>query len=170
MIAGLETISEGSLLIDGVLANDLKPKDRNLTMVFQNYALYPHMTVKDNILFGLDIKGVSPSEQALRLRNTSELVGLTKYLDRNPGQLSGGQRQKVLLARALCATRECLVLDEPSNNLDYDSKEEFYTVLKELHQKGLTIIMITHDLASHEVIGNKILHLDKNNYRMEEVK
>ena len=69
-----------------------------------------------------------------------------------------------------CATRECLVLDEPSNNLDYDSKEEFYTVLKELHQKGLTIIMITHDLASHEVIGNKILHLDKNNYRMEEVK
>ena len=66
--------------------------------------------------------------------------------------------------------RECLVLDEPSNNLDYDSKEEFYTVLKELHQKGLTIIMITHDLASHEVIGNKILHLDKNNYRMEEVK
>ena len=86
------------------------------------------------------------------------------------GELSGGQRQKVLLARALCATRECLVLDEPSNNLDYDSKEEFYTVLKELHQKGLTIIMITHDLASHEVIGNKILHLDKNNYRMEEVK
>ena len=86
------------------------------------------------------------------------------------GELSGGQRQKVLLARALCATRECLVLDEPSNNLDYDSKEEFYTVLKELHQKGLTIIMITHDLASHEVISNKILHLDKNNYRMEEVK
>ena len=84
--------------------------------------------------------------------------------------LSGGQRQKVLLARALCATRECLVLDEPSNNLDYDSKEEFYAVLKELHQKGLTIIMITHDLASHEVIGNKILHLDKDNYRMEEVK
>ena len=86
------------------------------------------------------------------------------------GELSGGQRQKVLLARALCATRECLVLDEPSNNLDYDSKEEFYAVLKELHQKGLTIIMITHDLASHEVIGNKILHLDKDNYRMEEVK
>ena len=90
--------------------------------------------------------------------------------NRSFGELSGGQRQKVLLARALCATRECLVLDEPSNNLDYDSKEEFYAVLKELHQKGLTIIMITHDLASHEVIGNKILHLDKDNYRMEEVK
>ena len=87
-----------------------------------------------------------------------------------PASVSGGQQQRVLLARALCATRECLVLDEPSNNLDYDSKEEFYAVLKELHQKGLTIIMITHDLASHEVIGNKILHLDKDNYRMEEVK
>lgn len=90
--------------------------------------------------------------------------------DRSFGELSGGQRQKVLLARALCATRECLVLDEPSNNLDYDSKEEFYSVLRTLNEKGLTIIMITHDLASHEVIGNKILHLNRGNYRMEVIK
>lgn len=90
--------------------------------------------------------------------------------NRSFGELSGGQRQKVLLARALCATRECLILDEPSNNLDYDSKEEFYGVLRELHEKGLTIIMITHDLASHEVIGNKILHLEAGNYHMEVIK
>ena len=105
-----------------------------------------------------------------RASEMMEKLQITNLANRCYRELSGGQQQRVLLARALCATRECLVLDEPSNNLDYDSKEEFYTVLKELHQKGLTIIMITHDLASHEVIGNKILHLDKNNYRMEEVK
>ena len=161
MIAGLETISEGSLLIDGIVANELKPKDRNLTMVFQNYALYPHMTVKDNILFGLDIKGVSPSEQALRLRNTSELVGLTKYLDRKPGQLSGGQRQRVALARSICSHSPICLMDEPLSNLDAKLRAQMRIEIKKIQRAtGMTLIYVTHDQVEAMTMGDRIMVLD----------
>ena len=103
IIAGLEKITSGTLKIDGKLANNMLPKDRNLSMVFQNYALYPHMTVKDNILFGLDVKKVPKDEQKRRLDEAAEMLGLTPYLKRKPRELSGGQRQRVALARSVCS-------------------------------------------------------------------
>ncbi len=101
VIAGLEKITDGTLKIDGKIANHMLPKDRNLSMVFQNYALYPHMTVKDNILFGLDVKKVPKEEQKRRLEEAAEMLGLTPYLKRKPRELSGGQRQRVALARSV---------------------------------------------------------------------
>ena len=103
IIAGLEQITSGTLKIDGQVANQMLPKDRNLSMVFQNYALYPHMTVKDNILFGLDVRKVPKDEQLRRLDEAAEMLGLSQYLKRKPRELSGGQRQRVALARSVCS-------------------------------------------------------------------
>ena len=116
IIAGLEGVSAGELIMDGQLANEMLPKDRNLTMVFQSYALYPHLSVRDNILFGLDVKKVAKDEQERRLAEAAELLGLTDYLDRKPRALSGGQRQRVALARSVCSQAPLCLMDEPLSN------------------------------------------------------
>ena len=118
VIAGLEKITDGTLRIDGKVANNLLPKERELSMVFQNYALYPHMSVKENILFGLDVKKVPKEERQRRLEKAAELLGLTEYLNRKPRELSGGQRQRVALARSVCSQTPICLMDEPLSNLD----------------------------------------------------
>lgn len=161
MIAGLEEISGGELYIDENLANNLRPKDRNLTMVFQNYALYPHMTVRENILFGLDLKGISKPEQELRLRKTVELVDLAKYLDRKPGQLSGGQRQRVALARSICSQSPICLMDEPLSNLDAKLRAQMRIEIKKIQRAtGMTLIYVTHDQVEAMTMGDRIMVLD----------
>lgn len=161
MIAGLEDISGGTLKIDGTIANDLRPKDRNLTMVFQNYALYPHMTVKDNILFGLDIKGVPLAEQNVRLEKTAELVGLEEYLERKPGQLSGGQRQRVALARSICSQSPICLMDEPLSNLDAKLRAQMRIEIKKIQRAtGMTLVYVTHDQVEAMTMGDRIMVLD----------
>lgn len=161
MIAGLEEISGGELYIDENLANNLRPKDRNLTMVFQNYALYPHMTVRENILFGLDLKGISKPEQELRLRKTVELVDLAKYLDRKPGQLSGGQRQRVVLARSICSQSPICLMDEPLSNLDAKLRAQMRIEIKKIQRAtGMTLIYVTHDQVEAMTMRDRIMVLD----------
>ena len=118
MIAGLEEISSGDLIINERVANDLEPKDRNLSMVFQNYALYPHLSVEENILFGLKVRKVQKEERQKRLMEAIEMVGLKEYVKMKPGQLSGGQRQRVALARAIVSQAPICLMDEPLSNLD----------------------------------------------------
>lgn len=117
MMAGLEEISSGDLIINERVANDLEPKDRNLSMVFQNYALYPHLSVEENILFGLKVRKVQKEERQKRLMEAIEMVGLKEYVKMKPGQLSGGQRQRVALARAIVSQAPICLMDEPLSNL-----------------------------------------------------
>ena len=135
IIAGLEKITDGTLKIDGKVANNMPPKDRNLSMVFQNYALYPHMTVKDNILFGLDVKKVPKSEQKRRLDEAAEMLGLTQYLKRKPRELSGGQRQRVALARSVCSQSPICLMDEPLSNLDAKLRGQMRNEILELYNQ-----------------------------------
>lgn len=160
IIAGLEKISSGTLKIDGKAANNMPPKDRNLSMVFQNYALYPHMTVKDNILFGLDVRKVPKAEQAERLREAAELLGLTDYLKRKPRELSGGQRQRVALARSVCSHAPLLLMDEPLSNLDAKLRGHMRTEIRRIQrQLGLTVIYVTHDQVEAMTMGDRIMVL-----------
>ena len=137
IIAGLEKISSGTLMLDGKIANEMPPKDRNLSMVFQNYALYPHMTVRDNILFGLDVRKVPKSEQKERLAEAAEMLGLTEYLSRKPRELSGGQRQRVALARSVCSHSPICLMDEPLSNLDAKLRGHMRTEIRTHHYDRL---------------------------------
>ena len=160
IIAGLEKITDGTLKIDGKVANNMPPKDRNLSMVFQNYALYPHMTVKDNILFGLDVKKVPKSEQKRRLDEAAEMLGLTQYLKRKPRELSGGQRQRVALARSVCSQSPICLMDEPLSNLDAKLRGQMRNEIRRLQKKlGLTVIYVTHDQVEAMTMGDHILVL-----------
>lgn len=157
IIAGLEKITDGTLKIDGKVANNMPPKDRNLSMVFQNYALYPHMTVKDNILFGLDVKKVPKSEQKRRLDEAAEMLGLTQYLKRKPRELSGGQRQRVALARSVCSQSPICLMDEPLSNLDAKLRGQMRNEIRRLQKKlGLTVIYVTHDQVEALTMSTKI--------------
>ncbi len=168
MIAGLEEISGGLLKIDDVVVNDMAPKNRNISFVFQNYALYPHMTVRDNILFGLDVKKVSKDEQNKRLMETAEVIGLTELLDRKPGQLSGGQRQRVALARSICSQAAICLMDEPLSNLDAKLRAHMRTEIRRIHDKfKLTTIYVTHDQVEAMTMGDKIMVL--NGGRIQQV-
>ncbi|EHR36169.1 ABC transporter ATP-binding protein [Facklamia languida] len=161
MIAGLEEISGGILKIGGREVNQVHPKDRNITMVFQNYALYPNMTVKDNILFGLDVKGVSKKEQEERLKETAEMVGLTDFLDRKPGNLSGGQRQRVALARSICSKAPIFLMDEPLSNLDAKLRSQMRTEIRNIQRNlGLTMVYVTHDQLEAMTMGDRIMVLN----------
>ena len=133
MIAGLEEISSGDLLIDGVRMNDAEPGERNIAMVFQNYALYPTMTVRENMEFGLVNAKVPKTERDRRIKEFSHVVGLEKYLDRKPSQLSGGQRQRVALARAMVKQPKVFLMDEPLSNLDAKLRAQMRTELIALH-------------------------------------
>ncbi len=162
MIAGLESITSGDLLIDGVRVNDLAPKDRDIAMVFQNYALYPHMTVFDNMAFGLKLRKTPKKEIKERVHHAAEILGLTDLLKRRPKAMSGGQRQRVAIGRAIVRQPKVFLFDEPLSNLDAKLRVQMRTEIKRLHkQLETTIIYVTHDQTEAMTMGNKIIVLDK---------
>ena len=162
IIAGLETASSGKVLIDGRDVTDLPPAQRNIAMVFQNYALFPHLSVADNITFGLSVRKTPAGETATRLAQTAELLGLGKLLDRKPSQLSGGQQQRVALARALVAQAKVCLMDEPLSNLDAQLRQEMRTELRQLQQRlGLTVVYVTHDQAEAMSMADQVVLLNR---------
>jgi ABC-type sugar transport system ATPase subunit len=157
MIAGLETVSEGHIHIGGRRVNDVDPADRNIAIVFQNYALYPHMTVADNLSFGLRLRGVGRAEIERRIGAIAAMLGIGELLARKPAQLSGGQRQRVALGRALVREPEAFLLDEPLSNLDAKLRTSMRTELIKLHRKlGTTIVHVTHDQVEAMTMGERI--------------
>ncbi|MFT8321064.1 MAG: ABC transporter ATP-binding protein [Bacillus sp. (in: firmicutes)] len=162
MIAGLEQQSSGEIWIDDVCVNDMPPGKRNIAMVFQNYALYPTMTVRGNIEFGLINKKVPKKEREQLIGEISEIVGLTEYLDKKPQNLSGGQRQRVALARAMVKKPKVFILDEPLSNLDAKLRGQMRTELIQLHEKlGTTFVYVTHDQVEAMSMGDEIVILNK---------
>ena len=162
LIAGLEEITDGELWIDGKLCNYLEPKEREMSMVFQNYALYPTMTVKENIEFGLKNCKVPKAEREERVREVSMSVGLEEYLNRKPNALSGGQRQRVALARAMVKKPEVFLMDEPLSNLDAKLRTQLRTDLIELHHRlGSTFVYVTHDQVEAMSMGTHIVLMHK---------
>lgn len=158
MIAGLEEITSGEILIDGKLVNNLPPKDRDIAMVFQNYALYPHMTVYENMAFGLKLKKISKSEIEHRVNEAAKILGLETYLDRRPKALSGGQRQRVAVGRAIIRKPKVFLFDEPLSNLDAKLRVQMRTEISRLHkQLGATMIYVTHDQTEAMTMGNRIV-------------
>jgi len=162
MIAGLEKETFGEIYIDGKLMNEVEPGKRNVAMVFQNYALYPTMTVRGNIEFGLKNKKVPKAEIKKIVEEIAQTVGLTEYLDKKPQQLSGGQRQRVALARAMVKKPAVFLMDEPLSNLDAKLRSQMRTELIELHQKlKTTFVYVTHDQIEAMSMGDKIVLMDK---------
>ncbi len=158
MIAGLENISGGELRIGPRVVNDVPPKERDIAMVFQNYALYPHMTVADNMGFSLKLKGASKSEIKERVDRAADILGLTKLLDRYPRQLSGGQRQRVAMGRAIVRDPQVFLFDEPLSNLDAKLRVAMRTEIKALHQRlKTTTIYVTHDQIEAMTMADKIV-------------
>ena len=157
MVAGLERISAGTISIGDRIVNDVPPKDRDVAMVFQNYALYPHMTVEKNLAFGLRRRRIAHDEVRRRVEDVSRLLGLEGLLRRRPGQLSGGQRQRVAMGRALVREPEVFLLDEPLSNLDAQLRVQMRSELKRLHERvGATTIYVTHDQVEAITLGERI--------------
>ena len=157
MIAGLETISEGELLIDGQRANELHPAQRGAAMVFQSYALYPHMTVAENMGFALRMAGVSRTERQTRVREAAERLRITELLERLPRDLSGGQRQRVAIGRAIVRQPRVFLFDEPLSNLDASLRVDMRIELRRLHEAiGTTMIYVTHDQVEAMTLGQRI--------------
>ncbi len=162
MIAGLEEISSGELYIDGKLVNDVQAKDRDIAMVFQNYALYPHMTVFDNMAFGLKIRKVPKDEIKRMVEEAAEILGLSDLLDRKPKALSGGQRQRVAMGRAIVRHPKVFLMDEPLSNLDAKLRVQMRIEIAKLHQRlGTTIIYVTHDQTEAMTLGTRIVVMNK---------
>ena len=158
MVAGLEDISGGTVEIDGEVVNDLQPKDRDIAMVFQNYALYPHMTVYDNIAFSLRLKKVPEDEIFERVTNAAEILGITEYLTRKPRALSGGQRQRVAIGRAMVRNAKVFLMDEPLSNLDAKLRNQMRAEIILLRQKlDTTFIYVTHDQTEAMTLGDRIV-------------
>jgi len=158
MIAGLEEISEGELYIGDTLVNDIAPKDRDIAMVFQNYALYPHMTVFDNMAFGLKLRKTPKDEIKRRVEEAAAILDITHLLDRKPKALSGGQRQRVALGRAIVREPKVFLLDEPLSNLDAKLRAQMRTELSKLHIRlGTTFIYVTHDQVEAMTMGDRIV-------------
>ncbi|MCQ2458103.1 MAG: sn-glycerol-3-phosphate ABC transporter ATP-binding protein UgpC [Clostridia bacterium] len=158
MIAGLEDISKGELLIDGERANEWGPREREVAMVFQSYALYPQMTVFDNIAFGLELMGVDEDEIDRRVKNTAEILGLTEYLDRLPRALSGGQRQRVAIGRAIVRKVGIFLMDEPLSNLDAKQRVTMRSEIAQIHRNtGATTIYVTHDQTEAMTLADRIV-------------
>ena len=169
MIAGLEEISSGDLLIDGVRMNDAEPGERNIAMVFQNYALYPTMTVRENMEFGLVNAKVPKTERDRRIKEFSHVVGLEKYLDRKPSQLSAGQRQRVALARAMVKQPKVFLMDEPLSNLDAKLRAQMRTELIALHQRlGTTFVYVTHDQTEAMSMATKIVLMNNGQIQQDD--
>ncbi len=158
MIAGLESISSGTLKIGDRVVNDIEPKDRDIAMVFQNYALYPHMTVYDNMAFGLKLRKFSKQDIDARVRHASSILGLDPILDRKPKQLSGGQRQRVAVGRAIVRQPQVFLFDEPLSNLDAKLRVQMRTEISKLHsQLNATMIYVTHDQVEAMTMGDRIV-------------
>ena len=158
MIAGLEEITQGEIYIGDRLVNNLPPKDRNIAMVFQSYALYPHMKVSENIAFGLKMRRVSKEERDQAVRGAAEILGIQDLLNRKPRQLSGGQRQRVALGRAIVRKPEVFLFDEPLSNLDAKLRVQMRTELKKLHERlKATAIYVTHDQVEAMTMGDRIV-------------
>lgn len=157
IIAGLQDLTSGSIVIDGKPVNDLEPKERDIAMVFQSYALYPSMTVGKNIAFSLKMQGVSPEEQARKVKDVADLLQIGHLLDRKPQQLSGGQRQRVAMGRALVRDPKIFLFDEPLSNLDAKLRVDMRTEIKKLHQRlGTTIVYVTHDQVEAMTMATRI--------------
>ncbi len=162
MIAGLEEITSGEIMIDGRLVNSVAPKDRDIAMVFQNYALYPHMTVFENMAFGLRLRRLPKREIAARVQEAVEILGLGDLLKRLPKQLSGGQRQRVAVGRAIVRKPKVFLFDEPLSNLDAKMRVEMRGELNRLHRRlGATMIYVTHDQVEAMTMGDRIVVMDR---------
>ena len=158
MVAGLEEISGGELYIGGQLMNDVAPKDRDISMVFQNYALYPHMTVRENIAFPLKLRKMDKAEINQRVEQAAEILDITEYLDRKPKALSGGQRQRVAIGRAIVREPKVLLMDEPLSNLDAKLRNQMRAELIKLRQRiNTTFIYVTHDQTEAMTLGDRIV-------------
>ncbi|MBM3549176.1 MAG: sn-glycerol-3-phosphate ABC transporter ATP-binding protein UgpC [Alphaproteobacteria bacterium] len=158
MIAGLEQISDGQIAIGGKVVNDVAPKDRDIAMVFQNYALYPHMTVYDNMAFSLKLRKAEKSLIDQRVRQAADILGLNPYLERYPRQLSGGQRQRVAMGRAIVRDPQVFLFDEPLSNLDAKLRVQMRTEIKALHQRlKTTSIYVTHDQVEAMTMADRIV-------------
>ena len=158
MIAGLEDISSGELYIDGKLVNDVEPKDRDIAMVFQNYALYPHMSVYDNMAFGLKLRKTPKDEIDKKVRDAAKILDLEHLLDRKPKALSGGQRQRVAMGRAIVRSPKVFLMDEPLSNLDAKLRGQMRVEISKLHQRlETTIIYVTHDQTEAMTLGTRIV-------------
>ena len=168
MIAGLETIDKGTLTIDGIRSENLAPGRRNVAMVFQNYALYPHMTVAENMAFGLRNISVAPEVIRQRIAEAARMLEMEKLLDRRPSQLSGGQRQRVAIGRAIVKEPKAFLFDEPLSNLDAALRARTRVELAELHQRlKSTMVYVTHDQVEAMTLADRIVVL--NNCRIEQV-
>ena len=158
MIAGLEDITEGEFTIDGKLMNDVAPKDRDIAMVFQNYALYPHMTVFDNMAFGLKLRKHKKDDIKQRVENAAKILGLTDLLDRKPADISGGQRQRVAMGRAIVRDAKVFLMDEPLSNLDAKLRVSMRTEIAKIHRRiGATTIYVTHDQTEAMTLADRIV-------------
>ena len=158
MIAGLEEISKGEFYIDGVLMNDVAPKDRDIAMVFQSYALYPHMNVYDNMAFGLKLRKIPKDEIDRRVKDAARILGLEQYLDRKPKALSGGQRQRVALGRAIVRDAKVFLMDEPLSNLDAKLRVAMRSEIIKLHERlATTTIYVTHDQTEAMTMASRIV-------------
>jgi multiple sugar transport system ATP-binding protein len=162
MIVGLEDITSGDMIIGGKKVNDLAPRDRNLAMVFQNYALYPHMSVYENIAFPLRLKGTSNDEVDRKVREASSTLELDEHLDRKPGNLSGGQRQRVAMGRAIVRDAEAFLFDEPLSNLDAKLRGQMRTEIARLQRRlGITTVYVTHDQTEAMTLGDRVAVLKR---------
>src|ERR1700693_1840092 len=158
MVAGLETITSGQVLIGDTVVNDLAPMDRDIAMVFQNYALYPHMSVYDNMAFGLKMRKFEKPEIQKRVQEAAEILGIEQLLKRKPRQLSGGQRQRVALGRAIVRHPQVFLFDEPLSNLDAKLRVQMRVELKKLHERlGTTAIYVTHDQVEAMTLGDRVV-------------
>ncbi|NJL88566.1 MAG: ABC transporter ATP-binding protein [Coleofasciculaceae cyanobacterium SM2_1_6] len=161
-IAGLETASEGDLYFGETLVNQIPARARDVAMVFQNYALYPHMNVAENLAFGLKMRNLDPSARQAKVQQVAEMLNIAHLLDRKPKQLSGGQQQRVALGRAIIRRPQVFLLDEPLSNLDAQLRDETRAELKQLHQKvGITTIYVTHDQVEAMTLADQIVILDR---------
>ncbi|MFO7715332.1 ABC transporter ATP-binding protein [Desulfosarcina sp.] len=162
LIAGLETVSSGSIFIGGKEVTHMDPAKRGVSMVFQSYALFPHLNVRENIIFGLKVRGISATEREARLRDATRMVGLNDLLNRKPSQLSGGQRQRVALARSIVSRRRVCLMDEPLSNLDAKLRAEMRDEIRSLQQKlGLTMVYVTHDQVEAMTMADQVVLLKK---------
>ena len=158
MVAGLEEITEGKLYIDGEVVNDKSPKDRDIAMVFQNYALYPHMTVYENMAFGLKLRKYKKDDIDKRVREAAASLGLTEFLDRKPADLSGGQRQRVAMGRAIVRDAKVFLMDEPLSNLDAKLRVSMRAEIAKIHRRiGATTIYVTHDQTEAMTLADRIV-------------
>ena len=166
LIAGLETVSDGNIYIGGKLVNDTPPRDRDIAMVFQSYALYPTKTVRNNITFGMVSRNIPKEEQDVAVEEFSALLQIDHLLSRKPGQLSGGQRQRVAMGRALVRKPDVFLFDEPLSNLDAKLRIEMRTEIKKLHQRlGKTIVYVTHDQIEAMTLASRIAVMDNGHIR-----